>query len=94
MKKAVILFALLLAGAFALTACGGDNNSSETPSGQVEMETKKATEKATEKPTQKPTEKPTKKLPKNPLKRKRMTRIPLQAHREIQTIIPLRSNTK
>ena len=71
MKKAVILFALLLAGAFALTACGGDNNSSETPSGQVEMETKKATEKATEKPTQKPTEKPTKKATEKPTEKKK-----------------------
>ena len=39
MKKAIILFALLLVGAFSMTSCGEEQNASETSSVQVEMET-------------------------------------------------------
>lgn len=71
MKKAIILLALLLVGAFAMTSCGEEQNASEASSGQVEMETKKATEKVTEKQTEKATEKPTQKATEKPTEKKK-----------------------
>lgn len=71
MKKAIILFALLLVGAFSMTSCGEEQNASETSSVQVEMETTKATEKVTEQQTEKATEKPTQKATEKPTEKKK-----------------------
>lgn len=71
MKKAIILFAILLVGAFTMTSCGEEQNASEASSGQVEMETTKATEKVTEKQTEKATEKPTQKATEKPTEKKK-----------------------